>query len=182
MSLLGKAKGWLGKKNTEHTFILQSLRRTPHLDDEPFTYLSFDLAAMKRHEFVTRTSEFGNLNYILRFGLTTIREIRLHAPLLFDYTRRSGWSFNVTQFDGYVVQQQFHNPMAGVVPDEEEHGEFSPFQGETVTRWGEGSSSTWGAEPSSWEDPRTSVYAPEAPHDSWTYPYHPGAGGSWGPQ
>src|SRR3954465_10427157 len=95
------------------TFTLESLGRTPHPDDEPFTYLSFDLAAMKRHEFVTRTSEFGNLNYILRFGLTTIREIRLHPPLLFDYTRRSGWSFKITQFDEYVVQQQFHNPMAG---------------------------------------------------------------------
>src|SRR3954462_9664206 len=77
------------------TLILESLNRTAHPDDEPFTYISFDLATMKRHEFVTRTSEFGNLNYILRFGLTTIREIRLPAPLLFDYIRGSGWSFNV---------------------------------------------------------------------------------------
>src|SRR3954466_5996308 len=111
------------------TLILESLQRTAHLDDEPFTFIRFDLAAMKRHEFVTSTSEFGNLNYILRFGMTTIREIRLPAPLLSDYTHRSGWSFNVSQFDEYLVQQQFHNPMAGVVPDEEEHGEFPPFQG-----------------------------------------------------
>src|SRR3954465_1130289 len=52
------------------TLILESLNGTPHPDDKPFTYLSFDLASMKRREFVTRTSEFGNLNYILRFGLT----------------------------------------------------------------------------------------------------------------
>src|SRR4051812_38996720 len=61
-----------------------------------------------------------------------------------------------------MVQCQFHNPIEEVVPDEEEHGEFPPFQGETVTQFGEGSSSSWSADPSSWEDPRTSVYAPEA--------------------
>src|SRR3954463_11875499 len=70
-----------------------------------------------------------------------------------------------------MVQQKFHNSVEGVVPDEEEHGEFPPFQGETVTQWGEGSSSAWSAEPSSWEDPRTSVYTPEAPYDPWTYQY-----------
>ena len=49
------------------TLILESLERTAHPDDEPFPFVSFKLAAMKRHEFVTRTSEFGNLIYILRF-------------------------------------------------------------------------------------------------------------------
>ena len=154
------------------TLILESLERTVHPDDEPFPFVSFDLDAMKRHEFVTRTSEFGNLIYILRFGLTTTREIRLPAPLLFDYACRNGWSFNVIQFDEFMAQQQLHNPMEGVVPDEEE----------PVTQWGEGSSSAWSAEPSSWEDPRTSVYAPEAPYDPWTHQHYPGAGGSWGPQ
>src|ERR1041385_236358 len=72
------------------------------------------------------TSEFGNLKYILRFGATTERKIRLPAPLLFDLFRRKGWSFDVVQFDEFVVQHQFHNPMEGVVPDEEEHGEFPP--------------------------------------------------------
>src|SRR3954463_12435514 len=144
------------------TLILESLNGTPHPDDKPFTYLSFDLAAMKRHKFVTMTSEFGNLDYILRFGASTECKIRLPAPLLFDFSRRNGWSFDATQFDEFVVQRQFHNPMEGVVPDEEEHGEFPPFQGETVTQLGEGSSSAWSANPSSWEDPRTSVYAPKA--------------------
>ena len=66
------------------------------------------------------------------------------------------------------------------MPDEEGHGELPPFQGETVTQFGEGSSSAWGVDPSSWEDPRTSVYALEASYDHWTHQYHPGAGGSWG--
>src|ERR1041385_8649606 len=43
------------------TLILESLNGTPHPDDKPFTYLSFDLAAMKRHAFVMRTFEFGTL-------------------------------------------------------------------------------------------------------------------------
>src|SRR4051812_29293450 len=79
---------------------------------------------MKRHEFVTRTSEFCNLNYILRFGLTTIRKIRLPAPVLFDYTRRNRWAFNVIQFDEFVIQKKFYNPKEGVVLNEEEHMDF----------------------------------------------------------
>src|SRR3954467_7800255 len=85
-----------------------------------FSCVSFDLAAMKRHEFVTRTSEFGNLIYILRFGLINIREIRLPAPFWFDSVHRNGWFFNVIQFDEFMAQQQFHNPMEGVMHDEEE--------------------------------------------------------------
>src|SRR3954467_5960057 len=86
-----------------------------------FSCVSVDLAAMKRHEFVTRTSEFGNLIYILRFGSFTTCEIRLPALLLFDYTRINGWSFSVIQFDEFMVQKQFHNRMEGVVHDEEGH-------------------------------------------------------------
>src|SRR3954468_23323346 len=92
------------------TLILESLNGTPHPDDKPFTYLSFDLAAMKRHEFVTRTSEFGNLVYIMCFGSSAKREICLPAPLLFDFSRKNGWSFDVIQFDEFVVQYHFHNP------------------------------------------------------------------------
>src|SRR3954470_11855469 len=36
------------------TLILEYLGRTPHPDDVSFPFVSFDLAAMKRHEFVTR--------------------------------------------------------------------------------------------------------------------------------
>ena len=72
------------------TLILQRLERTVRVDDAPFPFLSFDLIAMKRHEFVTRTSEFGNLVYVMRFGETTTREIRLPAPLLFNCTSRNG--------------------------------------------------------------------------------------------
>ena len=134
---------------------------------------------MKRHKFVTMNYQFGNLDYILRFERTITCEIRLPAPLLFDSTRRNGWSFNEIQFDEFMAHYQPHNPMEGVVPDEEEHGVFPHFQGETFTEHGEGSSSAWSAGPSSWKDPRTSVYAPEGSYDSSTY-HHPGVGGSWG--
>src|SRR4051812_17178539 len=71
-----------------------------------FHFVSFDLAAMKRHQFVTRTSEFGNLIYIVRFGPSTLREILLPAPLLFDSSRKNRRAFNFIQFDEFVVQQQ----------------------------------------------------------------------------
>src|ERR1041384_7767004 len=63
------------------TLILQFLRGTPHPDDVPFPFISFDLAAMKRHKFVTMASELGNLDYILRFEADKERQIRLPAPL-----------------------------------------------------------------------------------------------------
>jgi len=164
------------------TLILERLERTVRADDAPFPFISFDLTAMKRHEFVTRTSEFGNLVYIMRFGEFTTREIRLPAPLLFDHVSRNGWSFTAIELDEFVIQQRFHNPVEGVAPEEEEPEEIPPPHEEPVAQWGEGPSS-WGGEPSSWEDSRTSVYAPKAPHDPWTYQYYPGAGGSsWGPQ
>ncbi|KAE8813564.1 hypothetical protein D1007_09267 [Hordeum vulgare] len=87
------------------TLILEHLEHTVHADDAPFPFISFDLTAMKRHEFATRTSEFGNLVYIMRFGGFTTREICLPAPLLFDYTRRNGWSFTTIELDEFVIQQ-----------------------------------------------------------------------------
>ena len=87
------------------TLILEHLERTVRADDTPFSFISFDLTAMKRHEFVTRTSEFGNLVYIMRFGELTTREIRLPTPLLFDYTSRNGWSFTAIELDEFVIQQ-----------------------------------------------------------------------------
>ena len=71
--------------------------------------------------------------------------------------------------------------MEGVAPEDGDPVEIPPSQGEPVTQWGEGSSFAWSVEPSSWEDPRTSVYSPEGAYDPWAYQY-PGAGGSWGPQ
>ena len=49
------------------TLLLQFLNGTPYPNDVPFTFISFDLAAMKRHKFVTLTSELDRLDYILRF-------------------------------------------------------------------------------------------------------------------
>ena len=85
------------------TLILEYLGRMPHPDDVPFPFVRFDLAAMKRHEFVTRAYEVGSLDYILRFRSTTKREIRLPAPILFDFSCRNGSSFDVIQFDEFVV-------------------------------------------------------------------------------
>ncbi|KAE8793041.1 hypothetical protein D1007_32358 [Hordeum vulgare] len=87
------------------TLILEHVEHTVHADDAPFPFMIFDLTAMKRHEFLTRTSEFGNFVYIMRFGGFTTREIRLHAPLLFDYTSRNGWSFTAIELDEFVIQQ-----------------------------------------------------------------------------
>jgi len=99
----------------------------------------------------------------------------------------------VSEFVEIMGRYQYHDPTEGVEPDEgervvyppaqEEHEVYSPVQEETVTPWGEGSSSGWGSGPSSsaWENPRTSVYAPDFPYDPWTHQYYPGAGGSSGP-
>src|SRR3954469_10215475 len=134
---------------------------------------------MKRHKYATLTSELDRLDYIMRFEDDVKRVVRITAPLVFDISRRNGYRFTDTQIDEIMGRYQFHDPTEGVVPDEEEHVVYPPFQEETVTPRGEGSSSGWGAGPSSsWEDPRTSVYAPEG----WTYQHYPGAGGSWGPQ
>src|SRR4051812_48475361 len=120
------------------TLILEHFGGTPHPDDSPFTYLSFDLAAMKRHKFVTVASELDNLVYILRFGTTAERENRLPAPLFFVFSSRNRWSFDVTQFDEFMVRHQFHTPRGGVVPEEEEQGDFPLFKEETATEFGEG--------------------------------------------
>src|SRR4051812_18626686 len=107
------------------------------------------------------------------------RQIRIPAPLVFDFSRRNEYRFSDTQFDEITGRYQFHNPTEGVVPDEEERVVYPPVREETVTPWGEGSSSGWGAGPSSsWEDPRTSVYAPEGAYDPWTYQHYHGEGGS----
>jgi len=49
------------------TLLLQFLKGTPYPDDVPFPFISFDLAAMKRHKFVTLTSELDILDIMLRF-------------------------------------------------------------------------------------------------------------------
>ena len=165
------------------TLLLQYLEGTPCPDDTTFPFVSLDLVAMKRHLFVTRTSDLDGLDYILRFEGDVERQIHIPAPLVFDFSRRNGYRFSDTQFDEITGRYQFHDPTEGVVPDEEECVVYPPVQVETIAPWGEGSSSGWGAGSSStWEDPRTSVYAPEGAYDPRTYQHYPGAGGSWGPQ
>src|SRR3954471_7686768 len=56
---------------------LQFLEGTPHPDEVAFPFISFDLAAMKRHKFVTLTSELDILDYILRFEDGEKRLVRI---------------------------------------------------------------------------------------------------------
>src|SRR4051812_6486086 len=109
---------------------------------------------MKRHIFVTKTSDRFALDYILRFKGDVERTIRLPSPLVFDFSHRNGYRFSEAEFDEMMGRYQYHDPAGRVVPDEE-RVEYPPIQEETDTQWGEGSSSGWGAGPSSsaWEGP-----------------------------
>src|SRR4051812_9134511 len=99
---------------------------------------------MKRHKYVTLTSELDRLDYILCLEDDMKRVVRIPAPLVFDIYRRNGYRFTDTQFDEIMGRYQFHDPTEGVVPNEEESVVYPPAQKETVPR-GEGSSSGWGA-------------------------------------
>src|SRR3954469_10300593 len=61
--------------------------------DTVFPFVSLDLAAMKRHFFVTQASDRYALDYILRFKGDVKRIIRLPAPLVFDFSRRMDTAF-----------------------------------------------------------------------------------------
>src|SRR4051812_23636643 len=98
---------------------------------------------MKRHFFVTRSSDMYGLDYILRFEGDVERHICLPAPLVFDFSHRNGYRFSNTEFDEITGRYQFHDPTKGVVPDEEERVMYPPVQEETVSLWDEGPSSGW---------------------------------------
>src|ERR1044072_358596 len=61
------------------TLLLQFLQGEPHPDDAIFPFVSLDLAALKRHFFVTKTSDRYTLYYFLRFKDGVARTIRLPA-------------------------------------------------------------------------------------------------------
>src|ERR1041384_87000 len=130
------------------TLLLQSLQGEPRPDDAIFPFVSLDLDAMKRHFFVTRASDRFALDYILRFKDDVTRTIRLPAPFVFDSSRRNRYQFSVAKFDEITGRYQYHGPMEGVEPDEEEQVMYPPAQEETVTPYGEGSSSGWESGPS----------------------------------
>src|SRR3954470_6443335 len=92
----------------------------PRPDDTVFPFVSLDLAAMKRHFFVTKTSDRYTLDYILRFKDYGKRIVRLPAPLVFDFSRRNGYRFSVAEFDELMGRYQYHDPVEGVESDEEE--------------------------------------------------------------
>jgi hypothetical protein len=176
------------------TLLLHSVQGVPRPDDAFFPFARLDLAAMKRHFFVTRTSDRYALDYILRFKDGVERTIRLPAPLVFDLSSRNGYRFSVAEFGEITGRYEYHAPAGrGEIdggrrvvypPIQEEHEEHSPVQEETVVPHGEGSSSGWESGPSTsgWDNPRMSVYAPDFPYDPWMHQYYPGAGGSSGQQ
>src|SRR3954466_4747195 len=81
------------------TLLLHSVQGVPCPDDAIFPFVSLDLAAMKRHFFVTKASDRYALDYILRFKDSVTRTVRLPAPLVFDFSRRNGYRFSVAEFD-----------------------------------------------------------------------------------
>src|ERR1041385_2369587 len=120
------------------TLILQFLQGEPRPDDTVFPFVSLDLAAMKRHFFITKTSDRYALDYILRFKDGVERTVRLPAPLVFDFSRMNGFRFSVAEFDEITRRYQFHDPTEGVEPDEEERVVYPPVQEEPVTPWVKG--------------------------------------------
>src|SRR3954471_9096438 len=76
------------------TLILQFLQMEPRPEDAIFPFASLDLAAMKRHIFVTKASGRFALDYILQFKGDVERTIRVPEPLVFDFSRRNGYRFS----------------------------------------------------------------------------------------
>ena len=110
----------------------QFLQGEPRLDDTFFPFVSLDLAAMKRHFFVTKPSDRFALYYILRFKDNVEHHVRLPAPLVFDFSRMNGYRFLVAEFDEITGRYQFHDPTEAVEPDEEERVVYPPVQEEHV--------------------------------------------------
>src|ERR1043165_4896867 len=88
------------------TLLLHSVQGVPRPDEAMFPFASLDLAAMKRHFFVTKASDCFALDYILRFKDNVVRHIRLPAPLVFDLSRRNGYRFLVAKFDEITGRYQ----------------------------------------------------------------------------
>src|SRR3954470_15251836 len=140
------------------TLLLHSVKGVPRPDDAILPFSSLDLAAMKRHFFVTRASDRSSLYYILRFKDNLERHVCMPAPLVFDFSSRNGFRFSVAEFDEIMGRYQYHDPTEGVDPDEgervvyppaqEEHEVHAPAKYETVIPYGEGPSYGWESGPS----------------------------------
>src|SRR3954465_12180308 len=102
------------------TLLLQFLQGEPCPDDIVFPFVSLDLAAMKRHFFVTQASDRFALDYILQFKDSVTCTVRLPAPLVFDFSRRNRYRFSVAEFDEIIGRYQYHDPTERVEPDEGE--------------------------------------------------------------
>src|ERR1043165_3963723 len=112
------------------TLLLQSVKGVPRPDDAILPISSLDLAAMKRHFFVTRASDRYALDYILRFKDNVVRHIRLPAPLVFDLSSRNGYRFSVAEFDEIMGRYQYHDPTERGETDEGRRVVYPPVQEE----------------------------------------------------
>src|SRR4051812_15666100 len=75
------------------TLLLHSVNGVSRPDDAILPFSSLDLAAIKRHFFVTRASDRSSLYYILRFKDNVERHVHIPAPLVFDFSSRNGFRF-----------------------------------------------------------------------------------------
>ena len=146
-ALIARHLNYKGEKGPNYggifaTIVIEHLNLPVRDDDLPLPFLRLDLEAMKRHEFVTRGYELGNLDYMLRFSETCNRTVCLPAPLFFSFTFRNGWSVIEVELDEYLDQQQFYVPTTKVdAPEDEEPEQIQPPPEEPVAQWGKGSSS-----------------------------------------
>ena len=108
------------------SLFIEHLRLPIRDDDLPLPFSRLDIDAMKRHEFITRSSHWGNLNCVMIFDDNTDRTVLLPAPILFDYNVSSGWSLTKVEQDEYLVQQQFHAPAEDAEAQEDEHQALAP--------------------------------------------------------
>ena len=149
---------------------------SPHPDDVPLPFSRLDLAAMKRHEFDTENSQWGEFDFMLLFNVTTTRIISLPTPFLFDHDIRHGWSLSEIELDEYLAQQQFQVPAVDAVAHEDEY-QAPPSHAP------EGYLAPHGEGPSYQHPGRMSFSTRDAQYDPWAHHYGSGAGGSsWGSQ
>lgn len=95
------------------TRVLAHLNAHARSNDVPLAPERLDLAAMKRHNFVTSNSTLDNLCYKILFNDDTERGVPLPQPILFSIDRKPR-SRSKEEWDAELVSTNYH-----VVPEEE---------------------------------------------------------------
>jgi hypothetical protein len=101
----------------------------PHVLDIQFPIERLDLNSMIHHKFVSSQAWLGNLSYEITFfqksGWRVVKSdrlVHLHAPLLFNFDGRNGWSLIEDKLDMYMEEHPQH------VHDDEEGTEDNSVQ------------------------------------------------------